>query len=268
MSDNIRPTLKEDFDNLPFEPYSGLDYPTHRFANFIPVADGADQFALRQSIEAIGQVEPIVLFEGAILDGRHRYKACTVVGVEPKFVDFEGDEEAALQFVLAKNIARRNLTTIQKLRLREQLTPEIERLRNKARAQQEGGAPLTTGGQTPVDTNAETAKLLGLGKETVRQYDRVSEAAQEDDFVAQMLDRVNRGELSVKKAYVDMSAELDKEAKSEAAKVDPNKQKAAFASAVTKAHALLIDWDHFTPASQDTVDLLVDLYGWLSVRLG
>ena len=34
--------------------------------------------------------EQILLIDGAILDGRHRYEAANIVGVEPTFKEFEG----------------------------------------------------------------------------------------------------------------------------------------------------------------------------------
>jgi len=43
-------------------------------------------------IKENGLVEFIVLHEGKILDGRNRYNACNDAGVEPKFVEYEGED--------------------------------------------------------------------------------------------------------------------------------------------------------------------------------
>lgn len=53
---------------------------------------------------------PIVLFEGEILDGYNRYRACEELGVEPTFRDFEGTKDQAIAYVQAANLARRQLT--------------------------------------------------------------------------------------------------------------------------------------------------------------
>lgn len=265
MSDLERPILKADFDNMPRETYAGLGYPTHRFADFIPVADGADQFALRESIGSIGLIDPIMLFEGAILDGRHRYAACQKTGVEPRFVEFEGDEEAALSYVLAKNIARRNLTTVQKLNLREKLTPEIERLRTKAVENQAAGTSVSR--DTKVDVLAQTAEMVGLGRATVARADAVKAMAETSpeaqDFLAEML----AGNIGVKTAYdkakaVSTSDELDALAKKDNGLTDENKQRAVLISNIGKAHALLVNSDpgllRYDFAASEKLSELVD----------
>jgi hypothetical protein len=64
-------------------------------------------------IKAYGLLEPIWLHEGKILDGRSRYQACLLAGVEPKFIQWQGDHQTPVQFVLAKNLRRRQLTSSQ-----------------------------------------------------------------------------------------------------------------------------------------------------------
>lgn len=65
---------------------------------------------LCDDILAHGLLVPIVLFEGMILDGWHRYLACLEKDVTPRFVDFEGDTTAALEYVKSTNLNRRHST--------------------------------------------------------------------------------------------------------------------------------------------------------------
>src|SRR5208283_194990 len=55
-------------------------------------------------------IDPIVLFEGMILDGRNRAAACERAGVAPRYVQFGGGREDALILVVSHNIKRRHLT--------------------------------------------------------------------------------------------------------------------------------------------------------------
>lgn len=46
---------------------------------------------------------PIVLWNGTILDGRHRYLASQEAEVEPNFIEFKGTEEEAWDYVIIHN---------------------------------------------------------------------------------------------------------------------------------------------------------------------
>jgi ParB-like chromosome segregation protein Spo0J len=70
----------------------------------------AEFAALVADIRTNGLREPIVLYEGQILDGRHRYRACWDAGVEPRFELFEGDAKAAGALAESLNVHRRHLT--------------------------------------------------------------------------------------------------------------------------------------------------------------
>ena len=59
-----------------------------RISNLFPLMSG-DQFQeLVEDVKANGLRTPIVLFEGEILDGRNRYRACAIADVEPCFEMF------------------------------------------------------------------------------------------------------------------------------------------------------------------------------------
>lgn len=64
---------------------------------------------LKDSIEDLGVLEPIVMFEGKILDGWQRYTAARELAMKVPRTEFMGDMRAAGHFVLAKH-ARRNVT--------------------------------------------------------------------------------------------------------------------------------------------------------------
>jgi ParB-like chromosome segregation protein Spo0J len=73
----------------------------------------ADRAALTESVRTTGLHHPIVVHEDKILDGVHRYQACISTQTKPVFEDFKGPG-TPLEFVLARNVARRNLSTSQK----------------------------------------------------------------------------------------------------------------------------------------------------------
>ena len=87
-----------------------LEY--HPIAEDFPKLPSDELRALARDIKANGLHEPIWLFEGKILDGRHRYQACLTEGVEPRFIEYEGGDPVA--FVESMNYHRRHLTREEK----------------------------------------------------------------------------------------------------------------------------------------------------------
>jgi ParB-like chromosome segregation protein Spo0J len=82
----------------------------HPICLLIPSADEDELQDLTDDIRAHGLIDPIVLFEGMILDGRNRAVACERAGVAPRYVQFGGGREDALILVVSHNLKRRQLT--------------------------------------------------------------------------------------------------------------------------------------------------------------
>lgn len=85
---------------------------SHPIDDLFPLLDGPDFEKLVEDIRDNGQQAPISLFEGKILEGRNRYRACLKAGVEP------WTEEPSIsdpfKFVVSKNLHRRHLTPSQR----------------------------------------------------------------------------------------------------------------------------------------------------------
>ena len=90
----------------------GAPIQFHPFADIFPLLEGEAFAAFVENIKANGLLESIVVFEGKILDGRNRYRACLEAGIEPDFVDYSGDDP--LSDVLSWNLHRRHLNESQR----------------------------------------------------------------------------------------------------------------------------------------------------------
>jgi hypothetical protein len=87
-------------------------YVVHELANFFPMLKGEQYEQLYEDIKEHGLQEPIVLFEGKILDGRNRALIAHKLGLKIKFKDFEDLKtgKSALQYVISANLHRRHLS--------------------------------------------------------------------------------------------------------------------------------------------------------------
>lgn len=86
----------------------------HPAARLFPMLSAEEMRELAKDIRERGLLSPIILHKGEILDGRNRYIACGMAGVEPRFADWDGQGGSPTAWVLSTNLHRRHLTTSQR----------------------------------------------------------------------------------------------------------------------------------------------------------
>ena len=182
--------------------------PYHPLAALIPPMSADELAKLIVDIAANGLLEPIVLFEGQILDGRHRYQACEAAGVEPRYEEFAGPDPVS--FVLSKNLHRRHLSSAQKAAIAAEALPLLEK-QAKERQRQAGGnhgnqytgLPVDKKIYQPMDEEEadrapqsidRAASLTGTNRQYVSDAKRIAENAP-DVFTA-----MKSGEISMPEA--------------------------------------------------------------------
>jgi hypothetical protein len=86
----------------------------HELSKLFPPISEEDFGKLAADIKLNGLHHPIVRYQGKILDGNNRYRACELAKIAPKFADFTGDDAAARNYVISANIHRRHLSPDQR----------------------------------------------------------------------------------------------------------------------------------------------------------
>jgi hypothetical protein len=88
----------------------------HPLADIFPLMEGEEFDALVADIKANGLQEDIVLYQGKILDGRNRYRACLAAGIVPCSYNADPFITDPAAYVISANVHRRHLhlTTEQK----------------------------------------------------------------------------------------------------------------------------------------------------------
>jgi len=135
--------------------------PIHPLAAIIPEMSLQAYDDLASSIREHGLMEPIVLLDGAILDGRNRYRACIEIGTEPRFIEYTQKSSAPPdEFVWAENVARRHLTDDQRTMILQKINgwnleqEALERKRAAGKAQGEHGKKGGRGNAKPHRANS------------------------------------------------------------------------------------------------------------------
>jgi hypothetical protein len=104
--------------------YLPSDIPTvfHEVATLFPPMGEEEFTRFVADIQQRGLLEPIWTFQGKIVDGVHRYRACQQLGIEPRYQEWDG-HGSLVHFVVSRNLQRRHLTAGQ----RAMLALEVER---------------------------------------------------------------------------------------------------------------------------------------------
>jgi hypothetical protein len=121
--------------------------------------------------------------DGAILDGRHRYRACCELGIEPSSRSFlSGDP---IKFVIDANLKRRHLNASQRGMAMAQFAKFRPGGSDSQRAEliekaKEGG----NGQNCPLLSNREAAQAAGVGTRTIKDARVVLNEGSDEDIAA------------------------------------------------------------------------------------
>lgn len=183
----------------------------HPLSTIFPAMSDAAFGELRADIAANGLHQPIVLFQDQVLDGWHRYLACTQTGTELATYAFEGDEAAARKYVVSANLLRRHLDAS----ARGMLAGRLAQVPHGGdRGNQHTGGKWQETNSSLGSAVTEAAELLNVGTTTVKDA-HVVLASGDADLIA----AVERGEKSVSGAAKEVRNSRPKRAKQPKASV-------------------------------------------------
>jgi ParB-like chromosome segregation protein Spo0J len=156
----------------------------HPLADIFPMLDPKSLAELADDIVEQGQREPIIMLDGMILDGRNRYRACLMAGVEPTFEEFpdSGDPLAA---VISANLRRRHLDESQ----RAMIAARLSNLKDGQRADQAASI------EAPAISQSDAAEMLNVSRSAVQRAVEVNRGG-----APELVTAVERGDVSVSAA--------------------------------------------------------------------
>jgi ParB-like chromosome segregation protein Spo0J len=103
--------------SLPSAPILPLSYEPHPLAGLMPMMDEEPFKMFKANIAKEGIKQPIIIYQGLVLDGRNRQRAARELGLKltaANFKEFEGTAAEAEAFVISANLHRRQLNNKQK----------------------------------------------------------------------------------------------------------------------------------------------------------
>ena len=169
-----------------------MQYEFHEACLCLPDQSKEEYEELCESIkQGFREHEPILLFEGKILDGRHRYKAAIANNITPIFKQYEGDDP--FDYVKKTDFARRHYVSQEQKALIftdlvngsekwQQLKQRIEAERRAKQAENQSGNSANVNKTYPAQSvqdsgdkeRQERAKVIGVNRGAIQRADLIN----------------------------------------------------------------------------------------------
>jgi hypothetical protein len=175
----------------------------HPIADVWPMMAEDKLHELADDIRKNGQLVPVWLYEGKILDGRNRWAACKIAGIEPKTKDYTGDEPTA--FAVAMNDRRRHMNKGALAAVAAELEPffaadaarrkkETEGRPKRDAVKPEEKVPQVSAVRRAPQAREEAAKSVGVNDRYVSDAKKVKQEAPE------VFERLKAGKITLQDA--------------------------------------------------------------------
>lgn len=174
------------------------DFPIHPAAELFPMMSETEFQEMKEDIRLHGQSDDILMWNGQLLDGRNRLRACTELGIEPSWIELELSLDPVV-WVLSHNLHRRHLTTSQ----RAMVADKLAILLFGDNQHKKEGASIDAPSQ------AEAAEKMHVSRKSVQRARKVRKTASK-----KVIEAVERGEMSLNAALeTTKQSEAEKAAK-------------------------------------------------------
>lgn len=185
--------------------------------DYIPPLQDSEKALLAESLRKEGCRDPIIIWNGVIVDGHNRYTICHENNI-PFAVEersFKNIEQAKLW--MAKNqLGHRNLNAYQRCKLviplENTLKEEAETLRREkiAEYRKTGETVQNSAPSKKTKTRDLMAALAGISHDTIQKVKRIDLEADQET-----LDKLQRGDTSINYAYNHLKSEKSDVSKKE-----------------------------------------------------
>lgn len=221
------------------------------FQSIIPPLTPEEFQQLEANILAEGIREPIITWNGFIIDGHNRYEIATKHGLSYNTTEkqFESKEKV-IEWMILNQFGRRNLSAYQRSLLALKLKPMFEEKakENILSSQNNNKSSAFQKSDKQVHTSKELAKVAGVSHDTIAKVQKIEQQA-----TPEIKQKLFNGEISINEAHNEIKKETKKQNRELDIQVIKNKAKEM------PTNIKLIEGDLFDVIDQvdnDSIDLL------------
>ena len=176
------------------------------FERLIPDPDAEEQRWLEESIKKEGCTDPLITWNGMIIDGHNRFKICTRLGIPFSYSEKDDlpDRDAVKAWIIERQLARRNLTKYQKSKLALAYEPILKEQAKEKQIQAGREKLPQKSSEAPKDreTRNKVAEIAGVSHDTIAKVKKIEDAADDD-----LKEQLEEGKISINKAYNSLFGE-------------------------------------------------------------
>jgi len=200
------------------------------FQALIPPLATEERKQLEENIIAEGCRDPLVVWNGLIVDGHNRYEICTRNKIKFKTVEKRfANRTEAIVWMIDNQFGRRNLADIDRIglaRKREEVLRPLAKENQKQSLGQGKKGLAKLPDLNNIDTRKEAAKIAGVGERTYDDGKLILDAAEKGEITPEVVEQVRRKETSIHRVAKDIKEkrQADKrqtQRQEAAAKVEP-----------------------------------------------
>ena len=176
------------------------------FKNLIPALSVEEYAQLEANILEEGIREPIITWNGYIIDGHNRFSIAQRFDLEYKTTSkYFSSEESVKEWMILNQFGRRNLSNYQ----RSVLALELEEVFSKKAKENQGkrnDIKQISAESKPIETRNELSKVASVSHDTISKVKKIQEKAPEE-----VKAKLATGEVSINAAYKEIKKEEKKE---------------------------------------------------------
>ena len=180
------------------------------FKELIPALTAEEFKQLEENILKDGIRDPLVLWNGYLIDGHNRYQIAFKHGLEYKTIDKEFEDESQVkEWMILNQFGRRNLNIYQRNVLALQLE-EVFSVKAKEQQGKRTDLLATLPKSEPINTRKEIAKIADVKESTLGKVKFIEKKAS-PEIKAQL----STGEVNINQVYQDIKKEEKQQIKNE-----------------------------------------------------
>jgi 16S rRNA G966 N2-methylase RsmD len=176
------------------------------FQALIPPLQSEERIQLESNIKDDGCRDPLVTWNGMLIDGHNRYEICTRLDIsfDTVAIEFESRDDAKI-WIIENQFGRRNLQPFTRTNLALQLEPLIAAKAKDKEHERKTTCQKSDKSSVPaIDTKKEVAKAANVSHDTVAKVKIINKAVEAGKVAPEVINKLHSGEVSINRVVKDV----------------------------------------------------------------